>query len=323
MAGTRWNKKEIQFLKENYSNNYKEYILKVLTNRNWNSILLKASQLNIKKRNVDRIYGDLSILLEEHFETYYWVGFILADGSICNNRLTITLHKKDLCILEKFAKYIKYKGNIKHYGDYITICIMDSIIIPLIKEKFSISKRKTYNPPDVNKYINISNDKLMSLLIGFIDGDGCIQKQYKRNDISCTIKGHISWINFISLLNKILSDLSDTNYNSCFITKCGRYYDLFLNTEKSKLLKQYGLDFSLPVLKRKWDKVDLNFTSKQRISKQRKIKVKQMLKDGYTKTHIANILNISKSTISAMIRRNYEEFKEVNYYGKGINGKSS
>ena len=41
---------------------------------------------------------------------YYWIGFILADGSIKNNkRIVISLKKDDKDHLEKFKQYVKSK----------------------------------------------------------------------------------------------------------------------------------------------------------------------------------------------------------------------
>ena len=39
--------------------------------------------------------ADLSKLLEDNFISYYWIGFLLADGSFSDNRLKLTLKKND------------------------------------------------------------------------------------------------------------------------------------------------------------------------------------------------------------------------------------
>ena len=46
-------------------------------------------------------------------------------------------------------------------------------LIFIISYKFNISNNKTKNPPDISKY-EITEDQLISLIIGFIDGDGSI-----------------------------------------------------------------------------------------------------------------------------------------------------
>jgi hypothetical protein len=40
-------------------------------------------------------YGDLSVLLNNDYETFYWIGFLLADGSFSDVRLRFGLAEKD------------------------------------------------------------------------------------------------------------------------------------------------------------------------------------------------------------------------------------
>ena len=78
------------------------------------------------------------------------------------------------------------------------ICyVKDSKIIPMIKEKYDIQyekykKSKTYNPPSLGIFKNMSDDLFLSFLIGFIDGDGSIYKS-KKNGRSIIITSHKNW----------------------------------------------------------------------------------------------------------------------------------
>ena len=54
--------------------------------------------------------SNLSILLDDSFESFYWMGFILADGCFFENRLQITLAIKDKEHLQSFANYVKFGG---------------------------------------------------------------------------------------------------------------------------------------------------------------------------------------------------------------------
>lgn len=49
---------------------------------------------------------------------------------------------------------------------------------------FKIHYNKTYNPCDFNVFENLSNLELTALLIGIIDGDGCIDKSGKYISIT-------------------------------------------------------------------------------------------------------------------------------------------
>ena len=94
-------------------------------------------------------------LLEETNLSYYWIGFILADGHISkNNRLKVGLAIKDIKHLKQLAEYLnidKIKIN-KHKKS----CNFNkqSNIVKEVKNKFNIDNNKTIKPPDLNNYIN-------------------------------------------------------------------------------------------------------------------------------------------------------------------------
>lgn len=135
----------------------------------------------------------------------YFLGFIMADGSILKNRntLRIKIHDKDKHILEEFSKCINFKGK-----------IWSSKILPHICQ-ISISHIKLKN--DLNRLGIISNktntlelpiirkDLYRHLLRGFFDGDGCIRvkedsregKGGKRGDLRfvCASKTLLNQIN--------------------------------------------------------------------------------------------------------------------------------
>jgi len=51
--------------------------------------------------------ADLSPLLNETLEAYYWMGFIMADGHLSKqNRLTVTLAIKDSDHLLKLKEFV-------------------------------------------------------------------------------------------------------------------------------------------------------------------------------------------------------------------------
>lgn len=266
----RWSKAEEEFLVQNYYNLDQESLLEYfsITNRSWDAIKLHARVLNLN-RSAD-IYREskLSILLDNSLISNYWIGFILADGHISDNiRLHINLSKVDENHLKKFADYIKcynvYNFSIntgyKLDAEYCKLSAQNKEIIPKLCEIYQIQSNKTENPPEFKKY-TLSNEQLLSLIIGFIDGDGNIQKLQNRKYCNLRIKNHISWINNLKFIENKVYEIFPTAKNSDSLTKENNegYASLIIsNYQIIKQIKQFALDNQLPILERKWDKVIL------------------------------------------------------------------
>ena len=88
MAGKKWSTQEIDFLINSYGSFGKIDLLKGLPNRSWDSIKLKARHLNLcfYQGVHEHVKGDLSSLLKDNPVSYYWNGFLAADGSFVGNR---------------------------------------------------------------------------------------------------------------------------------------------------------------------------------------------------------------------------------------------
>lgn len=248
-----------------------------------------------------KLSHNIEKLLEDTPESWYWVGFILADGHISERkRLTIRLANKDRNHLENFCKFINLNINtVKYYKktNSVTLSVMDTKILTKLVDKFDISNNKTYNPP---KLVNMNKKLMISLYIGFIDGDGCIRKQYKRHDCLISIKCHKTWEIF-------LRDLSDNLYryfnlkelhgtkNSTYL---GKYSNINIcNNALLKRIKGYSLKYNLPVLNRKWDKIDLEFYSKYEKTKKMNNRIERLYKQGFRRSQIYRMLGISKSHV--------------------------
>jgi hypothetical protein len=69
-----------------------EILLKEFPTRNYNSLMIRAKNLQIKTESRrSRVNGNLSILLEESPMAFYLLGFIFADGCFTSkNDLVIT-----------------------------------------------------------------------------------------------------------------------------------------------------------------------------------------------------------------------------------------
>ena len=244
------------------------------------------------------IKNNANVLLNENLETYYWIGFILADGSIkSNNRLVVSLSNKDAEHLEKLGCYIS--TNIKYSKQVVSLSAMSVAAIPRLCEKFDIKQDKTYNPPDINLIKKIEHDKILALIIGFIDGDGSIKNQWKRKDFSIAIKNHSSWLyilNYFSdiITNKKLAKINSKGYASLHITRCSDIIKL----------KNFAIEKKLPILERKWDIVDINYVNRTIIAEKNKQKIKDLLAQGKTIKEISVTLGLLYDTVYMIIKRN-------------------
>lgn len=301
-----WTKEEDVLLKKIYETQDIQ-IIKKSFNRTWDAIKIRANNLGLYRidRNSEQRIGDVSILLSDTPISYYWIGFILADGSIDHKskRLKIGLAIKDKEHLEKFCHHIK--TNIKEKNDtkQCYCAIQDKIIIDKIINKFDFKSNKTINPPTID-FSSMNNNLFISLLCGFIDGDGCIAKVYKRQDSVLRIKIHSSWIIFLESIKIKLEKILQVKVNSPKIINSGYALLSITNIQTLRLLKNEIKKLNIPYLERKWNNIDENLISRyEKTKKQNKI-IYDLLNEGVKKSIIAKQLNISPSTISNLLKRN-------------------
>lgn len=302
-----WSIREIQDLKENYGKINRDEIMLLFKNRTCDSVKLKASQLKLSydnKTKFNRCYfkykTNINVLTEETPETYYWIGFLMADGHFSTiNRLRLTLAEKDLDHLRKFCIYINYdtsfiKYNRKTKSYYMSV--MNKAVISILKSKFNISNNKTYNPCLID--MDLDKNLLFSLVIGFIDGDGSIQRLHNRKDVSIGIKCHSSLEENLNKFSEILGF-----YKKAYINTCNYSQIFFQNNEKLKEIKLKSLNLNLPFMKRKWDIINLDYFTKYEVSSNR-VEIYKILKSqGYNDYSIAKVLNINSSSITGWKKR--------------------
>lgn len=120
-------------------------------------------------------------------EKAYWLGFLAADGYVCqkNYRIALTLKIEDINHLKKFADCIEYKGKIKTYFTVLGKNIkkngkkdqyeMGRIYLNSKKMYFGLNKNGIIsNKSLILKFPKfISNNLIRHYIRGYIDGDGC------------------------------------------------------------------------------------------------------------------------------------------------------
>lgn len=239
-------------------------------------------------------------LLEDSIDAYYWVGFLMADGHIgANNRIRLTLSDKDEQHLIKFNSFVNGSIPISRTREtFVTVSMMDNDYLPKLREKFNIDSRKTYNPCNIK---GIDNDSLfLALVVGFIDGDGCIKKLHRRKDSSICIKIHANWIDNLNYMSSRIYNIFNLGESQkATITNSGYAYINFSNHKVVHALKRFvDSELSDVVLRRKWDLIDLSAGLRYDISSERKNRTKEMLSQGLSVSQIANVLGVSVSRIS-------------------------
>lgn len=299
----RWKTEEDQLLIEKYFKSNIEDLRSLLQNRSWNSIVLRAKMLGIRRDNINR-NGDLNILLEDTPESFYWMGFIAADGYLnqIDQRLVVGLGIKDIEHLKKLGKYLK--TNTLSYKTNCRISVKQVGILEKISKKFQLSHNKTYEPPNLAWITN--NDLLLSFLIGFIDGDGCITNQYGRKDYKLTIKIHSNWLNILKFFEEKMYELSKIDqykqrerarinkegYATLTISDC-----LVLN-----FLKEKTVELKLPILERKWN-VITGRISRYTNAKHNRAAVAKLILLEKSGNEIAKELGISISYVSQLRKK--------------------
>lgn len=259
-----WTEENTELLKKLYPYETKDNLLKSFDWCNWESLKKYANKNGVKRDKTLFLItrkGTLEPLLYEEMSSYYWIGFIAADGCFYDNKyhFSIVCSKKDKEHLLKLSKLletslhktkeerpsdIKYK-KYSQKGKYgYRISLKHKVPFLKIMEKFDFHFKKTYNPPDFNKYLNFTNDQLFSILIGLIDGDGNISKWQ-----NITIVCHKSWGKFyIDLLDRLSIQYRKT------MTKNG-YFSVRLKKDVYLKLKKVAISLNLPLMERKWFKV--------------------------------------------------------------------
>lgn len=250
-------------------------------------------------------------LLDETNESYYWIGFLLADGHFDENgRISLTLSTKDLEHLQKYAKFINC-NNIKTNDNKCSISTLKRDYGKTLKDKFDIKTNKTYNPPNKQVFSKINREKMISIICGFIDGDGHIYSLSKRKDFAITIKIHSSWLEILNYFSLIL-----IGKESAYINKMGYAYLHIGDTEIIKNIKKEIINLDLPYMSRKWDNIDLSYISRYKTAQDRVKNISQLSKEGLTINEICQKLNLKYNTAYGLIQRYNINVKKEKIYVK-------
>ena len=260
MTKTIWTKEETEFVKNNYETMKQDEILKFLNEKTKDQLRWKAKNLKLKKQ-VSRSKSKIELLLDlTSPEICYWWGFITADGCFSEKQLILAAEEKDESHLKKFAD--KFNCNISSSTriNYWTkkpytmkrVALRDYFMLPIIKERFEIETRKTYNPFNINEFM--SQDKILFFLAGLTDGDGYLEfKKSKWYTIS--IKTHPNWSNNFKLIKQSLMEHYGIESHIRY-TKEG-WVVFSINRKKHIQFLFEKIKDNVPYMERKWGKIKL------------------------------------------------------------------
>lgn len=260
----RWSEENKAILADHYFSGGTSMVMSLIPGASKESVKSAAREFGIKYDKKFSYHHKLKPLLEETNFNYYWLGFLMADGSFSvggHSNLTCKISIQDQDHLTILANYLNVNvSNQKaaYYDNYkcnpsCSISISDSQNIIPIMNKFNITKRKTENPPNLN-CLN-SKEKFLSFFIGFIDGDGCITQNNKNVANMMRIQCHGNWLNNFK-------EISEKLYFYCqikstfYIDNHGYAKFLIYRFNNLKKLKLELLNLTVPYLSRKWNKID-------------------------------------------------------------------
>ena len=169
-------------------------------------------------------------------EGLYWLGYIMADGTIIynNRQYSLVLYSKNKEILEKYNSFMNNQCNIQIWNkqNVYGAKICSKSICKFLIDNYNITPNKSLT---LNPNIEISWD----LLRGYFDGDGSIRLQQTRCETKFTT-GSMIWANRISeflLKNDIFN----------VITNKGNAFDvnIYRKSESKKLYQNLYRDANI------------------------------------------------------------------------------
>jgi hypothetical protein len=234
---------------------------------------LRALSLNNQLKKTGR-ESKAKILLSDELASYYWIGFILADGWITKkgkgtvNEIGVSVSCLDYQHILKFANFcgVAVRSHTRNTNFKNSACMCDvslSIAEPTtsaIIDKFGLNYRKSYNPPNVKLYEKFTNLQRFSLILGYLDGDGSIidRQNGANRQIILSVQAHHSWKEFLQFTLDELQNISSVKIRSTVGINSRDHCQISI-TKISLLreVKRLAISNNIPLLERKWNKVSL------------------------------------------------------------------
>ena len=196
----------------------------------------------------------------------YWLGFLYADGQVIYDEArrsyecSIQLQSGDIAALYDLNNrlggihQIEFKHREQQILDNPEISITNSYVLRIFsKELVSdlIKHNVIPNKTQSSIYPVVSKDLFFDFLRGYIDGDGCIYYNVKKNVVAVHITGAHEEV--FKYLQTVLRD--DYNISSGVYSETDRKYRIMITGKNAmKLLDLIYKDAATPKLERKYNK---------------------------------------------------------------------
>lgn len=266
-------------------------------------IPLWVSVINNMRNSNNNKKSNLENLLDGTPRSFYWAGLLMADGHTNNRRIKLALSEKDWGHIKDFGKFINFTGHVtpNKFGS-LSIAVMDTDIVPKIRNKFGFRDNKTENPPLKLPHGNDANK--FSFIIGFIDGDGSVSTPSGHNFCNIRVKVHGSWLPMLLIMADFVYDLAGQESGRPHINNCGYAEWTISNSIVVRFMKNRAEELNLPIMQRKWGKINLTTKSRYELAGEKAIKIKNMAGKGMYLYQIARALNVHPSGVLQTARKN-------------------
>ena len=178
-----------KLIKEHYPKGDLEWLSYKL-DKSIHAITEWARKRGIKREVQSNRNGTLEPLFNKTIQSYYWLGFIAADGYISKDgHFMLSQSEKDKELVYRLADFLNTSvyefypssGYNRNRAKSYRVNVCDKTLGPEINKMFGLQKgqKKTYTPLNLD-FIKTEN-QAMAFLCGFIDGDGSLRTggQYK------------------------------------------------------------------------------------------------------------------------------------------------
>src|SRR5713101_7492003 len=274
----------------------------------------------IREHNIPALYHrkydvDDDFFSRDNEASFYWAGFLAADGNVSVNNackkptvVRLKISTRDQHHLEEFKRALKAEAPIKIVSNWIrpqftycNISISSEKMVNDLKERFNIVPRKSlkYTFP---KWL-IKHPMVHHFMRGYSDGDGCFSRQVKANRVLFDVLGTKSFL---------------SDYQFVLIRECNPKYNNTVRKHNNSTIHHLQFGGNLIVnriakflykdatvfLERKkeiafyFEHNPEDYQSQDKLTKEQVITVKQLIKLGKGATAIGRETGIERHTVA-------------------------
>lgn len=312
MSRIRWTEDKLKPIREKYPSGNKKALAEEL-GISYRNLTEVASRYGIKSKKP--YFGSFAKLIEENNTSYYWHGFLMGDGTMGKHKqIVVTLSIKDKGHLQKLADFLggEIKTLFKKGGfgigmtEFCRFTRGDKSSGEILSEKYKWKTNKTENPPDLSCLD--SKEKFLSFFAGFVDADGSVAEE-NGHASRISIELHKSWFDNLLFFKKGLELFLNID-SRVSINKRGFCQILIYGSLKVIKIKKEIQLLNLPLMERKWDKIDINFIPKKIKTNLSLDKIESFLKEGLSWKEIVKNLNLKSVR---RCREKYYALKGIKY----------